>query len=84
MKEIILKQEKIDAMIKFLKRKEQPKEKDDLEKLTNHMNYLYELRKPIFVNDNFSKEEYSNTLYYAENLLEEKYEQLSKFNYKII
>ena len=70
-------------MVNFLKRRKQPDD-TDLDKLINHISYLFKLRKPIVINDNFSKEEYHNTLYYASNLISEDYEKLSKFNYKII
>jgi len=80
--EILLKQEKIDSMIKFLKRKSQPKSKD-LDVLLEHFIYLLDLRKSLVTSIDFTSEDYENTLEYVQNLLDENFESLSKYNYII-
>ena len=59
-----------------------PRDSKDLELLMRYLNESLELRKDLIVNENFTEEEYTNTLNAAKFLDNEEYEKL--IGYKII
>ena len=55
-----------------------------LNNLAEYLQEILEVRKQLRISDEFSLEEYNNTLNFVSLLKEEKYEDIAKLNFKII
>ena len=55
-----------------------------LNNLAEYLQQILEVRKQLRISDEFSLEEYNNTLNFVSLLKEEKYEDIAKLNFKII
>ena len=60
-------------------RKMHPEMNESVGWLNEHLGDLIEFRKELIIDDDFTSEEYFNTLKYIDLLEDEKYEELSEF-----
>lgn len=80
---ILIRRSKINSMIKIRElanlRKMHPEMNESVGWLNEHLGDLIEFRKELIIDDDFTSEEYFNTLKYIDLLEDEKYEELSEF-----